>query len=75
MRGSWKGLFYLKEGKKCNFLICKKSAKFFKSRNKATYFSPNLLVKKALQTQLVSIRLTQYFIRWIKNSKILANHQ
>gem|GEM_PF-5815666 len=71
MRGSWKGLFYLKEGKKCNCNLSKKHTELTRDTIKPLI---SLLIhwnKKRYESQWSQSGLTLYFSKRPKIRKFL----
>ncbi len=73
MRGSWKGLFYLKEGKKCDGVSVQKSYQIGKNLHTADETNYKLLLNNILGIGMVKARLYINLQFSVRNSKIFTN--
>ncbi len=73
MRGSWKGLFYLKEGKKCNLECMQKSYQTGKNLHTPEEINGNLLLNNMLGKRMVKARLHINLRFSVRNSKNFTN--
>ena len=72
MRGSWKGLFYLKEGKKCTSFAQQKAYQMLKNAQSKNLLTYNRLIQKRLQKGLAQVDISSKFVRSVRNSKFFT---
>lgn len=73
MRGSWKGLFYLKEGKKCDSITVQKSYQTGKNLHTPQEINCKLLLNNILGMGMVKAPLHINLRFSVRNSKNLTN--
>ena len=73
MRGSWKGLFYLKEGKKCIVILVQKSYQTGKNLHTLEEMNCKLVLNNALEIGMVKAHLYINLRFSVRNSKNFTN--